>query len=406
MSDRPARQVASEIARTLQSRGFVAWFAGGCVRDELLGLQPKDYDVATDATPDQVTELFPNAHPVGAAFGVMLVRRHGVTVEVATFREEGGYSDRRRPDSIRFSSAEQDARRRDFTINGLFRDPVTGALHDYVGGREDLRAGVLRAIGDPNERLDEDHLRMLRAVRFVAALDVELESETSDAIVRHAASLRGVSQERIGDELRKILRSPGRVRGIRLLGRLGLASAIFGERPLPDDFLRLDAVGRAGGDLPSLLAAWALDWSGGTIDADAAGRDFRGRLLLSNSETDGMTRCLRACEAFARWDDLGVAGRKRLAASPWSGVVLTMLGAVDLKAAGSIRSDIDSLAVTGLAPERILDGEALLADGMPEGPAFGRVLEAVYDAQLEGTILDLPAALRLARTLSGRTQGE
>ena len=400
-----ARAVAASIARDLQSWGFTAWFAGGCVRDELLGLQPKDYDIATDATPEQVVDVFPAAHSVGAAFGVILVRRQNITVEIATFREEGAYSDHRRPDSVRFSSAERDAHRRDFTINGLFRDPVTGEVHDYVGGRHDLEDGVLRAIGDPDARLNEDHLRMLRAVRFVASLGVQLDPMTAEAIARHAPSLQGVSRERIGDEVRQILRGTGRIRGIALLEELGLGKAILGCAPESTTLNRLDAVGHAGGELPAMLAAWATGRSGGAADPDEASSLLRRCLLLSNDERDGVSKFLQASRSFLTWHELTVARKKRLAAGPWAGIALIMSGVENHSAASAIRADIEELSKTGLAPPRILDGDTLLADGMVAGPEFGQILEGVYDAQLEGKIKDLPAALLLARSLAGRTEG-
>ena len=175
MTRRSPRDIAADIAATLRKAGHVAWFAGGCVRDQLLGRDPKDYDIVTDATPDDVLKCFPRAQPVGAAFGVMLVRRHGMSVELATFRSDGIYVDHRRPETIEFATAREDAERRDFTVNGLFYDPETDEVHDYVDGIEDLNARILRAIGDPEARFNDDHLRMLRAVRFHAALDMEID---------------------------------------------------------------------------------------------------------------------------------------------------------------------------------------------------------------------------------------
>src|SRR5690606_2867641 len=182
-----------DIASTLRSHGHIAYFAGGCVRDALLGHPPTDYDIATDATPDRVQSLFDRTAAVGAHFGVVLVKRRGVTVEVATFRSEGPYSDQRRPDSVTFSDPESDAQRRDFTINALFLDPLAGGhqsdggqVIDFVGGQRDLQQKVVRAVGDPDQRLAEDHLRALRAVRFAARLGFRLDEPTAEAIRRHA----------------------------------------------------------------------------------------------------------------------------------------------------------------------------------------------------------------------------
>ena len=182
-----ARALATDIVRRLREAGFDAYFAGGCVRDRLMGHEPGDYDVATGARPDEVKQLFPGAHLVGEAFGVVLVRRDGHTVEVATFRIDGEYSDQRRPDSVVFTDARQDAFRRDFTVNGLFEDPLSGEIIDYVGGQADLKAKKIRAIGDPHARFAEDHLRMLRGIRFAARFNYEIDGETSEAIRSHAA---------------------------------------------------------------------------------------------------------------------------------------------------------------------------------------------------------------------------
>ena len=399
MTASDVRSNAVEVATVLQSAGFTAWFAGGCVRDELLGLQPRDYDIATDATPAQVLEVFPRARSVGQSFGVMLVHRKGLTVEVATFREEGRYSDHRRPDSVQFTDARRDAMRRDFTINGLFRDPLTAEVHDFVGGRADLDAGILRAIGDPTARFEEDHLRMLRAMRFVACLGVRLDEKTEAAIAAHAGGLSGVSRERIGEEILQLLQCPGRVEGIALLERLGLGEAVLGHAASASTFARL---GHAGGEPAALLAAWALDRGGEAVDHREVVNLWRRELLLSNEHRDGMQACLRTHERLLDWDAMEVAARKRLASSRWCAAALRMVEAVDTPRAAALRADIERLAATGLNPPRLLSGDALLADGMPTGPTFGEVLEQVYDAQLEGRVRTAEEALHLARQLAAR----
>jgi len=366
----------------------------------LLGLQPKDYDVATSAHPEDVVHVFPRAHAVGAAFGVMLVRRHGITVEVATFREEGTYSDHRRPDDVRFSDARSDAQRRDFTINGLFRDPVTGEVHDFVNGRADLEAGILRAIGDADARLNEDHLRMLRAVRFVATLGVTLEPQTQTAIKRHASQLTGVSRERIGDEIRRTLACPGRVRGAELLESLGLAEAALGSPARPGPWLRLERVGHDGSQLPALMAAWAADRGMEVKHFDALVDTFRDRLLLTNVEQRGMRACLTVHETLRQWRDLAVAPQKRLASIAWFSAGMDLFSVTDPDAAAVVQRDIETLAKTGLSPRRLLDGHDLKQLGLVEGPALGQLLEAVYDAQLEGRVQSRGDAEDLARRLA------
>jgi len=249
---------AREVLLRLRAAGHVAYFAGGCVRDLLLGKRPKDWDVATDAPPARVREIFRNTQAVGAAFGVILVREGRSTVEVATFRTEGVYSDGRRPDEVAFTDAEHDARRRDFTMNGLFLDPENkaeggrqkaegnaerstsnaqrptfnvqtewGTVIDYVGGVADLRAGVVRAIGEASRRFGEDHLRLLRAVRFAARLGFMVQGETERAIVEHATKLKGISPERIAEELRMMLTPASRGRAWAMLWGYGLLDVVF-----------------------------------------------------------------------------------------------------------------------------------------------------------------------------------
>lgn len=211
------RQSAESIAKTLADAGYVVFFAGGCVRDRLLDKSPKDYDIATNATPEQVLTLFPKADSIGAHFGVMLVKLNGEHFEIATFRTDGSYSDGRRPETVAYSSPEEDAQRRDFTVNGLFEDPFTGELIDYVEGKTDLASKTLRAIGNPDERFNEDALRLMRAVRFATVLGFEIEPTTWQAICNNAPLLQKISVERIQVEFNKILLSPNRRKGLEML---------------------------------------------------------------------------------------------------------------------------------------------------------------------------------------------
>jgi tRNA nucleotidyltransferase/poly(A) polymerase len=227
-----SRDIAISILRTLHAAGHEAWLVGGCVRDELRGAVPKDFDIATDARPEQVEAIFPKTIGVGKSFGVMLVLEGGEQFEVATFRAESGYTDGRRPDSVTFGDAEADALRRDFTINGIFLNPVTNELRDWVGGEADLKAGVLRTIGDPAERFGEDPLRLLRAVRFAAQLDFQIEPATFAAVQQHAENINRVSAERIRDELLKLFRPPHAARGLDLLRDSGLLAHVLPEMML------------------------------------------------------------------------------------------------------------------------------------------------------------------------------
>ena len=213
----PMEKTAREIAARLREEGHIAYFAGGCVRDIVRGETPKDFDIATDAKPEIVQKLFPRTYAVGAHFGVIIVLKNGCQFEVATFRSDEAYIDGRHPSAVHFSSPEEDANRRDFTINGMFYDPVAEEVIDFVGGRADIDAKLVRAIGDAAQRFAEDRLRMLRAVRFATALDFTLDHQTRDALVANASSINVISAERIRDELVRIFLSPHRVRGWDLL---------------------------------------------------------------------------------------------------------------------------------------------------------------------------------------------
>src|SRR5438034_1068845 len=223
------RATAMEIVRRLQKAGFSAFWVGGCVRDSLLGRQPGDYDIATSALPDQIEDLFTRTIPVGRKFGVIVVLQDERQFQVATFRAEADYRDGRRPERVTFGDAMADARRRDFTANGLFFDPVRKKLHDWVGGRADLRAKLIRTIGSPEERFAEDHLRLLRAVRFAAQLDFVIEAQTLSALRQNARNIVEVSAERTREELLKLFRPPHAARGLHLLRESGLLREILPE---------------------------------------------------------------------------------------------------------------------------------------------------------------------------------
>jgi poly(A) polymerase len=220
-------QTARSIAGRLRDRGHVAYFAGGSVRDLLRGQTPKDIDIATDASPEVVQQIFARTHAVGAHFGVIVVLENGFQFEVATFRSDDAYVDGRRPVAVHFSSPEEDAQRRDFTINGMFYDPFAEQVIDFVGGRADLEAKLIRAIGDPEQRFQEDRLRMLRTVRFATVLGFEIDQHTWEALVAKSATIKDISAERIREELVRIFLTPHRVRGWDLLDASGLLRSIL-----------------------------------------------------------------------------------------------------------------------------------------------------------------------------------
>lgn len=225
-----SRDVAVEVVRCLQSAGHEAVFAGGCVRDRLLAIIPKDYDIATSATPDEVEALFPNTIPVGKAFGVVIVVSEGIEFEVATFRTDGEYVDGRRPETVEFAGAELDANRRDFTINAIFEDPISGAILDFVGGVEDLLVTkILRTVGNARDRFSEDALRLLRLARFAARFKCGIDRDTLEAAILLSGNVRNVSAERVGDELSKILTGPNPDIAIKVLKTIGVLEVIIPE---------------------------------------------------------------------------------------------------------------------------------------------------------------------------------
>lgn len=420
------RAAAIAVIKQLRAQGHEAYLAGGCVRDELLGLSPGDYDVATDATPDRLTKMFRGARLVGAQFGVVQIRKLGVWTEVATFRSDGAYTDRRRPDEVTFSDAQSDAERRDFTINALFLDPLAdeaewtqcpsggrafGRVIDLVGGVADLGAGVVRAVGDPHRRLAEDHLRALRAVRFAARLGFEIEPGTAHAIAEHARELEGVSRERIGAELRRMLSHETRQRAAAMLEQLGLdspmlaAQAVGAGRSHP----RLGALPADARTMVS-LAAWLLDREQGH-EVDGVRplvRQVRRALCLSNEETVILEACLvRRVELLGGFEGLGKARQKRLASSTGFEEAMLVIGAEDPARALPIHQRVAALAAEpgGLAPEPWVTGEDLIARGRQPGPDFARVLDTLYDLQLAGEASDRDALLEHLAGMGVETDG-
>lgn len=414
------------IVRTLRDAGHEAYFAGGCVRDELLGITPKDYDVATSAEPDRVVELFPKTKLVGKIFGVVPVRSRGVIVEVATFRRESGYSDRRRPDAVEFADAQADAQRRDFTINALYIDPLetsdaepSGRVIDLVGGVEDLRSGVIRAVGDADERLKEDDLRALRAVRFAARFGFEIEARTREAIVRHAGELVGVSRERFGDELRRMLGHASRARAIELMHELAI------DGPVLDDGRRGDGGARLVAHLPgssgwvTALAGWLIERiapgarGGARVDGlrahghESAAR-VRGALCLTNDESEALHAIVRALvDLETGWMERDAAHQRRCCGrARWSAYdgACDLLRADDASLADAVRTRRVELAQAppGLDPVALVDGAALIEAGHEPGPMFGKWLESVYDAQLRGEIESSDEGLALIERMRAR----
>ncbi len=382
----------------LREHGHIAYFAGGCVRDQLLGFEPKDWDVATTATTPEIQTIFRRTHCVGQAFGVVLVVTLGHSIEVTTFRAESGYSDKRRPDQVRYAGPEEDAGRRDFTINGLFQDPQSGEVIDLVGGQEDLKRKTIRAIGDPQRRFAEDHLRMLRAVRFAARFGFTIEPATEAAIRANPRSLDGVSRERIGQEVEWMLAHPSRATAVRLMESLGLDGVVLNERSHISPRIRLDAIGGEGHH-PVALAAWWLDRHGDDANPPDP-RKWRSALVLSNGATDEFLGTLDSVRAVQYWAGVSIAKRKRQAARSTFQPALTLVAAVDWGLARMVEDEFQALHRSGLQPAPFIDGEDLLEMGLSQGPQFGRILAEVYDAQLEGRVASRLEARELANRLA------
>lgn len=392
------REGAIDVLKKLRNAGFETYFAGGCVRDRLLSAAPVEYDIATAARPADIHTLFPKARNVGEAFGVMLVRNNELMYDVATFRKDGPYSDARHPDSIEFCDAEQDAQRRDFTINGLFEDPINDTTIDFVGGKNDLENRLVRAIGDPSERFAEDHLRMLRAVRFSSRFEFSIETETAEAIRKGSHKLAGISKERIGEEIKKMFLHSNRGVAAWELQYLGLDLIMLNEASCmnaPTRIGRLPAIS----SYATTLAAWILDRNGFESDALQHADRWRKQLLLSNQTFNELQNIIRLHRALFSWDTLGIAKQKRTASTDEFIHALSIVQAEDRPLFIYIKRSVTVLSQTELAPKRLVDGNQLLDAGIPPSAHLGTVLEAVYDAQLEGVISNEDDALTLANAI-------
>ena len=392
------RAFALEVVETLIEAGHEAVWAGGCVRDLLMGREPGDFDIATDALPEQVREVFGRARSfaVGASFGVVLVRdRDGREdpVEVATFRTEGAYADGRHPDTVQFATRQDDARRRDFTINGMFMDPRTGEVFDDVGGKQDIERGLVRAIGEPESRINEDKLRMLRAIRFTASLGFALDPATAEAIALHAEEISVVSAERIADEWRRMLADATRAVAVRLAIETGLLASVFPEVPAEGYDTAVERLGHLPRSATATVALAVL-----LVDVQDPGAMCE-RLKLSNREADEVTWLVASRGGLDR-----VADRKRsqffpLLAHPSRDGLLELIDVVGWGAAGPsddvawCRELLETVGIEELDPPPLVTGEDLIAVGLRPGPLFKTLLGSVRDAQLDGDVGDRDEAL-------------
>lgn len=428
-----AGALAKRIVSELRGAGHQAFLVGGCVRDLLLGIAPKDFDVATDAGPDRIMGFFPRSGQVGAHFGVVLVREAGAQVEVATFRRDLDYSDGRRPDAVQFESdPRQDVLRRDFTINGLLMDPESGAVLDLVGGRADLENRLVRAIGDPDARFREDHLRLLRAVRFAARLGFQIESATFEAIRRNHSLITKVSAERIRDELVRILTEGGARRGFELLDSTGLLARLLPEVAAmkgvaqPPEFhpegdvwvhtlllldnlerptatLALGALLHDVGKPPTFRVAERIRFDGHVETGMRMAHDIMTRLRFSRDEIEQVEALVANHMRFKDVPRMKESTLKRFLRLPKFDEHLELhrldcLGSHrDLETYELVRRKRAAQPEEHLRPARLLTGTDLLAAGYPPGPQYSVMLTWAEDAQLEGIVHTTEEALALVR---------
>jgi len=447
-----AKQHAAEIVRTLRNRGHQAYFAGGCVRDLLLRREPADYDVSTDATPQQVMQIFPQTFAVGEQFGVVLVpesdgatgaaalaltgedaRRS--TIEVATFRSDVGYSDGRHPDEVRFTKdPREDVQRRDFTINGMLLDPATNEILDFVGGREDLKAGIIRAIGEPERRFAEDKLRMLRAVRFAARFDYQIDPATMAAIQKLAPQIHQVSCERVRDELTKMLTEGRARRAFELLDATLLLPEVLPEialmkgveqspeyhpegdvfvhtllllEKLPPNCSKTLAWGALLHDVgkpPTFRVAPDRIRFDGHVDVGVKmAAEICRRLRFSNDETDQILALVDNHMRFADVQRMKQSTLKRFLRLPAFDEHLELHRLDCLSSHGQLdaydysREQLHSIPPEAIRPTPLITGRDLIEAGYEPGPRFKEMLAAVEDAQLEGRLTSHEAAMEYVR---------
>jgi poly(A) polymerase len=429
---------ARDLVDRLQRAGYTAYLAGGCVRDHLLGVEADDYDVATSARPEEVQRLFPRVtNLTGKSFGVLRVLVGEESFEVATFRQDGVYKDGRHPESVRFATAEEDAQRRDFTINGLFFDPVADRLIDYVGGEADLRAKLIRAIGNPTDRFAEDQLRLLRAIRFATRLRFTIEPTTWEAIRAAAASIRTISIERIRDELNKIFTASKPEKGLDLLDQSGLLAevlpdiaAMHGVEQPPQFHPEGDVYEHVRLMLTKIQEP-NLELALGVLLHDVGKKptmkvDEHGRIRFNEHESVGANMAEQIMTEM-RYDNKTIetvrelvqhhmqfkdvtkmrsSTLKRMMARPTFPVELELhridcaSSHGDLKHYEYLKHELETMTPEQIDPPSLISGHDLKAMGIPPGKTMGRILEHIRIAQLEGTVQTRDEALKLARKLA------
>lgn len=413
--------LAFKISQLLQQKGFIAYFAGGCVRDYLMGLKPQDFDIATNAKPEDIEKLFTKTVPVGKQFGVMLVVEEEIPFEVATFRCEGGYQDGRHPTQVSFTMPKEDAKRRDFTVNGLFYDPFEKKVIDFVEGMQDIPKKVIRAIGDPQERFQEDKLRLLRAIRFASTLGFEIDPKTWRAICEKAPRIHEVSPERIREELVKIFTRSGAARGLTLLSESGLMKEILPEiesmkgvkqpenfhpegdvyehtrlllenlRPPVSVVLAFSVLFHdVGKPKTSAIRKGRLTFYEHSEEGAVMAKEMMKRFRFSNEEIEGVYECILNHMKFMDVKKMRAGKLKKFISRPYFSEEME-LHRVDCVASHGMLDNYDFLqtklkeyASEELKPKPLINGNDLIAMGMQPGPAMKPILEELYELQLEG----------------------
>ena len=411
-----SREFAVEVVRCLRAAGFETVWAGGCVRDQLLGQVPKDYDVATSATPEEIRRIFGQRRTlvIGASFGVITVLgpAGAEQIDIATFRQDAEYSDGRHPDGVTFSNARDDAQRRDFTINGLFYDPIEQRVIDYVDGEQDIKRKIVRAIGDPEHRIQEDKLRMLRAIRFATTFQFDLDIDTEMAIRQFADELVVVSAERIAAEMRQILVHPERSRGVQLLVRLNLLEVV-----IPEVGQWCDGVGEeketwlrvlgALSDPTFSVSLAALLWPVVRGDMGLVEQVCR-CWKLSNEETRRIVWMIAYEGTLRRARQTDWPCLQRILIDPAIDELLQLATAIEYQTTGKTQEtefcrDRLQLDPAELNPLPLITGDDLILHGLSAGKEFRVLLDAVRDAQLNKQIVNRREALELVNRLRGRS---
>lgn len=415
------REIAEQIVRRLQAAGFSAFWVGGCVRDFLIGREPQDFDIATEARPEQIERFFPKTIAVGRKFGVIVVVESNQLFQVATYRSEADYQDGRRPEKVVFANAEADALRRDFTINGLFYDPISNKIHDWVGGEKDLRAGIIRTIGEPAERFAEDHLRLLRAVRFAAQLNFEIEPKTFTAVKSLASKIKIISAERVREELLKLFRPPHAARGLVLLRDSGLLDHILPElaatiacdqspdyHPEGSVFehikLMLEKMPPDAGELLPWTVllhdiakpvtaekdaqSGAIHFYGHEKVGATMAEEVLGRLRFPRKQIEEIAACVRQHMQFKDVRQMRKATLRRLLLRETFPLELELHKLDCLGSHGSLEhydfllEQTDELRKMPTIRPPLLTGKDLIALGMKPGPAMGTLLAEIREKQL------------------------